>query len=113
MKTKLLFICTANMDRSPTAAELFKNSREYEAKSAGFYPPLEGVKITKKLVSWADVLFVMEEIQEGHRTALLRGFPEAYDKKVIVLDIHNDYYKNEPRLVELLKEKLKEEGFWK
>lgn len=35
MKTKLLFLCSANMDRSPAAEALFEGSTEFEAKSAG------------------------------------------------------------------------------
>jgi len=34
-KTRLLFICTGSRDRSPTAEDLLRYSKDYEAKSAG------------------------------------------------------------------------------
>lgn len=37
-KTRLLFICTGNRDRSPTAEDLFRYSKDYEAKSADTHP---------------------------------------------------------------------------
>ena len=35
MRTKLLFICSRNQWRSPTAEDLFRDHAEYEARSAG------------------------------------------------------------------------------
>ncbi|MBC8039317.1 MAG: protein tyrosine phosphatase, partial [Opitutaceae bacterium] len=35
MKTKLLFLCSRNQWRSPTAEALFKNHARYDARSAG------------------------------------------------------------------------------
>ena len=32
---KILFVCNANLQRSPTAEEIFKH--EYDVKSAGIY----------------------------------------------------------------------------
>ncbi|HET7206664.1 MAG TPA: phosphotyrosine protein phosphatase, partial [Terriglobales bacterium] len=34
----MLFICSGNRDRSPTAEDLFRDSNDYEAKSAGTHP---------------------------------------------------------------------------
>ncbi len=103
MKKKLLFICTANWQRSPTAEALFKNSRNYEAKSAGTSPIAER-PITSQAIKWADIIFCMEDL---HKNYILENFPEAKNKKIIILNLPNIYLKNDPELVIILKEKLK------
>lgn len=103
MKTKLLFICTANENRSPTAKSLFENSKLYKVKSAGIHP-LSEKPITKQAIEWADEIFVMEDF---HKTFLLREFQEAADKKIVILGIPDIYYKNDPTLIKILKEKLR------
>ena len=106
-KKKLLFVCTANMQRSPTAEKLFANSRKYEARSAG--TSMLAVKhITKEMVDWADIIFVFSEIDENHKSYILHYFPNAAKKKIIDLDVSDTYDKDDPRLVRLLREKLKE-----
>ena len=39
---KLLFVCTANIDRGPTAEDIYKNQPGFEAKSAGTEDRLRG-----------------------------------------------------------------------
>lgn len=103
MKKKLLFICTANQQRSPTAEVLFKNSRNYEAKSAGIHPLAEKL-ITSQAIKWAEIIFCMEDL---HKNYILENFPEAKNKRIIVLNIPDIYYKNDPQLIKILKQKLK------
>ncbi len=100
-KKKLLFVCRANFQRSPTAESLFKNSEKYEAKSAGTSQISETI-LSKQALDWADKIFVMEQ---KHKKFILRNFPNI-SKEVIVLDIPDSYYKNSPELIKLLKEKL-------
>ncbi len=107
MKKHLLFVCSSNLDRSPCAESLFEKNKKFEAKSAGLWTSKPAVELNKQLIEWADVIFVMDEIKEGHRTELLRRFPEAYDKEIIILDINNNYVRNDPKLKELLKARLK------
>ena len=105
MKKKLLFICTNNVYRSPTAEELFKDSEQYEAKSAGTYPTA-AKRVTQELVDWADIIFVMSENEEGHLTFLKNNFT-IEGKVVYDLDIPDIYERNNPELIKLLKTKLK------
>lgn len=102
-KTKLLFVCILNLQRSPTAEGLFKNHENYEAKSAGI--DISAVKIiSKQAVEWADIIFCMEDI---HKNFILENFSEVQNKKIIILSIPDVYYRNNPELVEILKDKLK------
>ncbi|MBM3200446.1 protein tyrosine phosphatase [Candidatus Woesearchaeota archaeon] len=96
---KLLFVCTGNLDRSPTAEELFKG--EHETKSCGISLGAP-VRLTKNLITWADKVFCMEKI---HEEIVLQLCPEAKNK-TIVLGITDSYFKNDPKLKEELKEKV-------
>ena len=64
-KLKVLFVCTGNIDRSPTAEEIFRSYPGVEAKSAGT-SELAPTRISKELVEWADLILVMEESPHNH-----------------------------------------------
>ena len=112
MKKHLLFLCTANIDRSPTGEALFENSEKYESKSAGIYP-LARKQVTKELVDWADYIFVMDERRERHKTELLKQFPELEqeNKPIIILNISNEFVRHDPELERRMKISLEREGF--
>lgn len=93
------------MDRSPAAAALFEGSSEYEAKFAGLNE-WAAVLLTKAAVDRADIIFVMDERVQKHRTILLEKFPSAIRKEIIVLDVPADYARYDPNLENLLREKL-------
>ena len=57
---KLLFVCTANIDRSPTGEDIYKNQPGFEVKSAGTETGYAAIPISKVLIEWADVIFCME-----------------------------------------------------
>ncbi len=96
---KLLFVCRANLQRSPTAEKLFKD-KNIETKSAGI-DPLSFIVLTKKALDWADKIFVMEESQKDF---ILNNF--KVDKEIIVLDIPDIYIKDDPELIRILKKKV-------
>ena len=103
-KTKLLFICTGNRDRSPMAADLFRNSKRYEARSAGTH--LFAVqRVTQELIDWADKIFVMSEVEDGHLTFLTTHF-KLQDKMVFDLGIPDRYERGSQELINLLASRL-------
>src|ERR1700755_516340 len=80
----LLFICSKNQWRSPTAELLFKNHAVHTARSAGTSDKAR-IKVNHKMIAWADVIFVMEL---KHLQILKQLFPEDISSKyVVVLDI--------------------------
>ncbi len=105
MKKHLLFICSSAMDRSPAAAALFEGSSEYEAKFAGLNS-WANVPLTKAAIDWADVIFVMDERIQKHRTILLEQFPSAIRKEIVVLDVPADYAREDKRLKDVLRGKI-------
>ena len=104
VKTRLLFVCSSNLDRSPAAAELFAGSKKYEAKSCGILPHSETV-ISKEAIKWADKIYCMESV---HRDFIVQNFKEARGKDIEILNIPSNLCRNDPKLIEILKEKLAE-----
>lgn len=105
-RTKLLFICSMNIDRSPTAEYLFRASDQYEAKSAGIYN-FAIKQVDAEMIDWADIIFVMNEKSDKHLTFLKENF-NTKGKKIYDLDIPNIYKRDDPELIKLLKEKIDE-----
>lgn len=100
---RALFVCSRNRLRSPTAEAVFANWPEVETDSAGLAPDAE-VPLGEEQLSWADLVFVMERRQ---RQALLRRFPQAMrGKRLICLDIPDDFAFMQPELVALLERKV-------
>lgn len=101
---RVLFVCTQNLLRSPTAEALYRGRPDLEVRSAGIAPDAR-VPFTGDLLGWAEVVFVMEE---RHRFHLQRNFPAlARAKRVVCLDVPDVFYYMDPELVLILTEKLR------
>jgi predicted protein tyrosine phosphatase len=100
---KLLFLCSRNRLRSPTAEAVFSEYEGLEVESAGLDVDAE-VPVSAESIIRADIIFVMEK---SHRQKLSRKFqPFLRNKKVICLDIPDEYDYMDLALVELLKRKV-------
>lgn len=100
---KILFVCTENRLRSPTAAAIFSDYEGVEAISAGTNPNA-ATPVSAELIEWADVILVMEE---RHKIKLTEQFAEQVgDKTIGVLGLPDIYDYMEPVLVQLLKQKV-------
>jgi len=99
----VLFLCSQNRLRSPTAEQVFAAYPGIETASAGLNHDAEN-PLTAELVEWADVIFVMER---AHRTKLSRQFGSHLRKaRVICLDIPDRYRFMDPELIRLLESKV-------
>lgn len=102
-QTKLLFLCSRNQWRSPTAEALFRAHPRYEARSAGTENGAR-VKLTAGHIGWADMIFCMEK---KHAARVRERFgAELGAKPLIVLRIPDDYGFMDPELIELLRAEL-------
>jgi predicted protein tyrosine phosphatase len=100
---RVLFLCSRNRLRSPTAEHLFAGHPGMECASAGLAPDAES-PLCADLVAWAEIIFVMER---RHRAKLVSRFGGLLgERRVICLDIPDDYDYMDPALVDLLREKV-------
>ncbi|MFT5508915.1 MAG: putative protein tyrosine phosphatase [Hyphomicrobiaceae bacterium] len=98
----VLFVCSRNQWRSPTAERVWRNEPGVAVQSAGTSRQARRT-LTIGDVRWADLILVMEE---KHKSRMLATFrQELTHKQVHVLDIPDDYQFMDPDLVELLQEK--------
>ncbi len=103
MTRNVLFLCSQNRLRSPTAEQVFADWPSIETASAGLLADADEV-LSPELLQWADLVFVMER---AHRNRLSSRYkPWLKGKRVICLDIPDDYEYMDPVLVELLKRKV-------
>jgi len=99
MARRVLFLCSRNRLRSPTAEQVFDTWPELEVDSAGLADDAE-VVLTHEQLDWAELIVVMEvshrrRLQAHHRSRL-KG------KRVICLDIPDRYDFMQSELVTLL-----------
>ena len=103
MTKRVLFICSQNRLRSPTAEQVFASAPGIEVSSAGIHKTASN-PVTAELLEWADIVFVMEQ---AHRSKLSKQFRASLNhKRVICLDIPDEYEYMQPSLVSLLRTKV-------
>ena len=108
---KYLFVCFANINRSPYAARWFsdycaKYGIKAEVKSAGLeaepdsYNPRARVKLTPELVRWADKIFVMDK---GLQIRMSKKYPASITKSYCldIPDIFDPNLEEPPALSEM------------
>ena len=84
MRKRVLFLCSQNKLRSPTAKAIFADHPAIEVDSAGLNNDAV-IPLSLEQVRWAVVIVVM---QKAYRTRLNRKFKNALaGKRVAVLDI--------------------------
>lgn len=99
----ILFICSANRLRSPTAEHVFADRPNIETDSAGLKSSAD-VVLSSEQIKWADIIFVMEK---RHRAKLSQKHRKHLNgQRVIVLGIPDNYEYMDPALVKLLQEKV-------
>ncbi len=97
--SNLLFICSRNQWRSPTAETIWRRREGYGARSAGTSPRAQRT-VSAADINWADIIFVMEG---KHRDRLKARFSRPLAHKPLhVLDIPDEYRYLDEELITLL-----------
>jgi predicted protein tyrosine phosphatase len=92
----VLFICSRNQWRSPTAEKVWRHLPRVNVRSAGTSSRAKR-SVSATDVQWADVIFVMES---KHKQRLQTEFRQLLkNKQVEVLDIPDDYEYMDPELI--------------
>lgn len=97
---KVLFVCSRNQWRSPTAEAIYRDDSSLSVRSRGTSRAAVRT-IGENDLAWADLVLVMEQ---KHRGRLLADFPDRTKFLTIqVLDIPDDYRYMDAELVQLLR----------
>lgn len=100
--SRILFVCSRNRLRSPTAEEVFRGHPGVETDSVGLSPDAE-VPLVPEQIAWADIILVMER---AHLARLNRKFGRwLAGKRVAVLGIPDQFGFMDEELVRILKRK--------
>mgnify|MGYP000877850600 CR=1 FL=1 len=102
-RQNLLFICSRNQWRSPTAERVWRAHPELSVRSAGTSPNARRT-VSAEDIRWADVVFVMEE---KHKSRLVAEFTRLLaHKPIYVLDIPDEYPYMDAALVEQIQQSV-------
>ena len=99
----ILFVCSKNRLRSPTAEAVFSAYDGIDAIGCGTNTDSE-TPVSGDLIEWADIIFVMEF---SHKNKLSQKFRDILKgKKLICLDIPDNYGRMDAELIRILKRKV-------
>lgn len=102
-RVKVLFVCSRNQWRSPTAEQIWRKHPQLLTRSGGTSPNARHT-VSVDDIRWADVVLVMEE---KHKSRLTSEFTRLLDgKSVHVLDIPDDYKFMDKELIEMLEQSV-------
>lgn len=102
-KSNVLFVCSRNQWRSPTAEKIWRRHSNLSVRSGG---TSSNARHTVSIddVKWAHVIFVMEE---KHKVQLKAKFrKELVSKRIYVLDIPDEYQFMDSELIDLLQQSV-------
>lgn len=95
----ILFVCTKNQWRSPTAERIYKDHADLTVRSAGTGQSARRL-INSIDINWSDIIFVMENKHKRYITKQFRK--QLHNKPLIVLDIPDEYQYMDNELVQWL-----------
>ncbi len=104
-RERILFICTANVDRSKTAEDLYGDDERYAVRSRGV-APFATREVTRDDLDWAERVFVMDEKEDQHKTLIQVRFGKV-NRPIVDLEIEDLWRRGDPELSRLLLRKLK------
>jgi predicted protein tyrosine phosphatase len=96
----LLFLCSMNQWRSPTAERIYASHPGINVRSAGLSSSAVR-RVSERDIEWADQIFVMEI---EHKRRLKQQFRDAAQyARIHVLDIPDEYALMDQELIEQIK----------
>lgn len=99
----ILFVCSQNKLRSPTAEQVFLKHGGCNVRSAGLNNDANYI-LSSEDVEWADMIFVMEK---SHRNKLTKKYSNYLrSKRVICLNIPDDYEYMDEKLIRIFENML-------
>src|SRR5436190_1678904 len=104
-RLRVLFVCSLNQWRSPTAETIYRNDPRLQVRSAGVRRDAQR-HISAADVSWAQVIFVMDREQQAW---IRERFIDLSLPSIRVLDIPDSLIYMDPELQRRLREAIEPE----
>jgi predicted protein tyrosine phosphatase len=101
-RLRVLFVCSMNQWRSPTAEALYRHDARLDVRSAGVRLGARRT-LTREDLEWADWVFVMER---EHLRRIRESFPGLPLPRVSILEIPDQFRFMDPELQQLLRESI-------
>ncbi len=98
-RLNVLFVCSKNQWRSPTAEVIYRNDFRINVRSAGTSSSARK-QISQANIDWADLILVMES---KHKKRIIRDRNYLDLPEIIVLDIPDEYQYMDEELVSIIK----------
>lgn len=98
-RLNVLFVCSKNKWRSPTAETIYRNDKRLNVRSVGTNASATK-HISKKDIYWADLILVMEN---KHKKRILSKYCDFDLPQIIVLDIPDEYQYMDRELISIIK----------
>jgi predicted protein tyrosine phosphatase len=99
-RSKILFVCSVGMLRSPTAAFVGVN-KGYNTRAVGSDVTCALIPLSVNLIEWADhiVFMTKENYDEALKTFEPVGYSEDIEKKSTIMGIEDDFRAFDPWLI--------------
>jgi predicted protein tyrosine phosphatase len=101
-RLRVLFVCSLNQWRSPTAERIYRQDARLEVRSAGIRTDANR-PLSAGDIEWADVIFVMDRDQKEW---IQERFRDSNLPRIRILDIPDSLIYMDPRLQKLLREAI-------
>ena len=105
---KVLFVCSAGVLRSPTAARRFCQAPyNWNTRAAGSTETYALIPVSQQLLDWAEQIYLMEEDNLIDLENLYGDLlDESYRRKIHVLNIPDNFEHMDSGLIYILEEKV-------
>ena len=97
-RLNILFVCSKNQWRSPTAEAIYRQDTRFNVRSAGTNSSARK-RVSERDINWADLILVMEN---KHKKRITSEYNHLDLPKIIVLDIPDDYQYMDEELISIL-----------
>jgi predicted protein tyrosine phosphatase len=105
---RILAVCSAGLLRSPTVAHvLSQEPYNFNTRACGLSQDFALIPIDAALITWADVIIVMDSLQQKMVDDLITDWSigDAFNIPVLNWNIPDNYDYRDPKLVKIIEEK--------
>lgn len=103
---RVLFVCSVGMLRSATAARIY--AKKYNTRAAGSDQVEALIPVTSELIAWADEIVFVNQYNRDEVDKTYELETIGLQKKIVVLDIPDDYEHMHPELIKSFKEQYED-----